>query len=449
MKLYEQYYKEIAYIESLGNIEKQKQYTKDQSNPEIYLKRLVYFLKLLGNPQNKIKNYIHIGGTSGKGSVANFIHSILVSSGKKTGLFTSPFTTETIEKYKIDYNLISPREFISIVNSIKPAIDICAEKSKYGIPSYFEVCFAIAIIYFVKNNCQYVVSEVGLGGEFDATNIIKKSRLTIITHIDYDHTEILGNTLTKIAKTKSKIIKSKTIFLTSEKRNHIRNIFATECKNKNAQFFFVKVNIKNPKHKSGKFIFEYKNVVYTMSVWGQHQISNATLAIEATKKLGISEKHIKKGIANTELPGRFEIISKRPYVILDVAHNPDKIKTTLDNLGLLNYRKLHVIYASAADKDTIRIGKILAPFVDYLYVTKFFFSLRKCADPKTIMSIWVRSNKNIKAKICLDPYKALKSTQKKSNSKDCILIVGSFFLVGELRKMWRDSKKILRTRKII
>lgn len=449
MKLYDRYKKEIAYVESLANIEKQKNYMSDQQNPEIYIKRLKYFLKLLGNPHKKIKNYIHIGGTSGKGSVANFIHNILVASGKKTGLFTSPFVTETIEKYKINQSLISPSEFIQIVDKLKPAINECAENSRYGLPSYFEVCYTIAVLYFVKNKCQYVVSEVGCGGEFDATNIISRSKLTIITHVDYDHTEMLGNNLSQIATTKSKIIKLKTIFLTSEKRSHIRSIFIKECKKQKAEYNLVKPNILNPIQKSGKFIFDYKDTTYRLYMWGQHQADNAVLAIEAAKKLNVKDKYIKSGIEKTKIPARFEIVKKRPLTIIDVAHNPDKIKTTLDNLGLLNYRKLHIVYASAANKDLDKIAKIISPFVDYLYITKYFVPLRKCADPIVVDKYWKKHNKSIRSKILLDPYKAYELAQKKAKPNDCVLILGSFFLAGELRKNWRDNEKILRTRKVI
>lgn len=449
MKLYQKYKKEIAYLESLSNIEKQKNYMDHEKHPEIYLKRLAFFLRLLGNPQKKIKNYIHIGGTSGKGSVANFIHNILVASGKKSGLFTSPFMTETIEKYKIGNRLISPREFIDVINKIKSSIDKCDLKSPYGIPSYFEICFVIAILYFTSNKCQYFVSEVGCGGEFDATNILKKSKFTIITHIDFDHTEMLGKTLAKIAKTKSKIIKPKSFFFTLEKRPHIRQILKRECQRQKAEYNLVTNKTKKVTHKYSKFHFEYKGELYKIKLWGQHQVENAILAIEMTKKLNIKLKYIRSGLAKTKIPGRFEIVRKRPLIVLDVAHNPDKIKTILDNLGLLNYEKLYLVYASAANKDAQKIAKLVSPFVDRLYLTKYFVTQRKCADPKALQKIWRRNNFNIKINTNLDPWQALDTVLKKSSKKDCIVVAGSFFLVGELRKKWRSSEKILRTRKII
>lgn len=450
MKNYDKYRYNVEFIESLGNIQNQKNYLNKYKNPNIYIKRLKFFLKILKNPHKKIKKYIHIGGTSGKGSVANFIHNILVSSGKKSFLFTSPFLTETIEKYKISNKLISIKEFNIIVeNYIKPALDICAQNSPYGIPSYFEVCFAIAIISYTKNNCEYFVSEVGLGGEYDATNIVKKKILTIITHVDLDHTQILGNSLEKIAKTKSKIISRKSIFLTNEPRASIRRIFKKECKNNKAEFNYIKSeNIKNT-FKKNKFNFEYQNEKYQIIVFGNHQISNAVLAIEACKKLNISSNYIKKGLKNTKIAGRFEIINLRPLIVLDVAHNPDKILSMIDNLGFLRYNKLILIYASAADKNTQKITKILAGYTDKLYLTKFLFSQRICANPKKILNYWKKENKKIKTNIALDPYVALKKALKETYKNDLILIAGSFFLVGEIRKKYWDNKKIINLRKNI
>lgn len=449
MDIYSQYKKEITYLESLHNISDIPWYGQAKHNPDIYKKRLRYFLKILGNPQRKIKNYIHIGGTSGKGSVANYIANILVASGKKTGLFTSPFVTETIEKYKINDHFISCKEFVNIINELKPAIDECATKSPYGVPSYFEICYAIAILFFTQNKCEYVVCEVGLGGEFDATNIVNKSRLSIITHVDYDHTDILGNTLNEIAQTKSKIIKPNSVFMTAENRPAIRKIFKNECSLNNTKFYYINTVAQDVKHIKNKFVFVYKKQKYELNQWGQHQVSNAILAIEAAKELNINNEYIVNGLKNTKTPARFEIVNKRPCIILDVAHNPDKIKTTLDNLGLLNYNKFYLVYASAANKDTESIAKLFANLADQIYITRFFNIERKCASPRVLYKSWVKYNKKDKIKISLDPYIALEKTIKRAKPSDCILIVGSFYLIGELRKKWYSSEKILRTKKVI
>jgi len=449
MKIIDQYKKEIAYIESLGNIEGQKDYQTDRLGAPICLKRTKYLLKLLGNPERKIKKYIHIGGTSGKGSVANFVHEILVASGKKSGLFTSPFVTETIEKYKIDHKLISPSTFAKIVNDLKSTIDICAQKSPYGVPSYFEVCFVIAVIYFTQNRCDYFVSEVGLGGEFDATNAPNKKKIAIITHVDYDHTELLGNTLEKIASTKSKIISRNSSFFTNEPRSSLRKIFKSQCDHENASFNLIRTKAQKITHEGKYLSFIYKNTKFRLNLFGEHQVNNAILAIEVSKFMKINDIDIKKGLSVTRIPGRFEIVKYKPYIVLDVAHNPDKIKTTLENLGLLGYKKLFVIYASAANKDLDKIANIFSGFTDELIVTKYFLTLRKCADPKYVEKIWQKTNNKLKTKIMLDPWQALEYTQKKASKSDIILILGSFFSVGELRKKWVSSEKILRTRKVI
>jgi len=449
MKIIDQYKKEVAYLESLGNIEGQKDYQSNRVGASICLKRTKYLLKLLGNPEQKIKKYIHIGGTSGKGSVANFLHEIITASGKRSGLFTSPFVTETIEKYKIGHKLISPKEFVEIVDDIKPAIDVCASKSPFGVPSYFEVCFAIAVIYFTKNKCDCFVSEVGLGGEFDATNSVARRKIALITHVDYDHTELLGNTLEKIARTKSKIISRESIFFTNEPRPAIRKIFKSECRKQNAVFNYVGNHAQQIKHKNTYFIFLYKNHEYRLNLWGEHQVKNAILAIEIAKYLGIKNTYMVKGLANTKIPGRFEIVKNKPYIILDVAHNPDKVKTTLENLGLIKYRKLYIVYASAANKDLSKIASIVSGFADELIITKYFLTQRKCANPKYIQKIWQKANKNLHINIILDPWQALKIAESNAKSSDIVLVLGSFFLVGELRKKWWPAQKILRTGKVI
>lgn len=449
MNTINQYKKEVIYLESLHNIEGLNWYGGKYQNPKIFVKRLRFFLRLLGNPQRKIKNYIHIGGTSGKGSVANYIHNILWISGKKSGLFTSPFLTETIEKYKINDRLMNAKDFARIINKIKPALNICAEKSPYGVPSYFEACFTVAILYFLEQKCQYFVSEVGLGGEFDATNIVSRSKISIITHIDYDHMDQLGDTLEKIACTKSKIIKKRSIFLTAESRTPILKIFRQECKRQKTEFYKINGRVKNLEIKMNWEQFEYKGEKYRLKMFGEHQAKNAILAIEIAKKLKIKEGFIQKGLFSTKVPGRFEIVQEKPLVVLDGAHNPDKLKTVVETIGLFNYNKLHVICGFCANKDINKATKILSQYVDHVYITRFFVKERVCANPKKIKKYFRKYNSKIPMDIDLDPWNSLDIALKKAKNNDLVLITGSFFLVGELRKKWFNSHNILQKRKVI
>lgn len=447
MNIIKKYKQEVLYLESLGNIEKQMDLIKNTKHPENYLKRTKLLLKLLGNPQRKIKNYIHIGGTSGKGSVSNMLHNIIVASGKKSGLFTQPFLTETIEKYKVNNSLISPNDFAGTLNQIKPALNYCVEKSPWGLPSYFEICFVIWALYSLEQKCQYFISEVGMGGEFDMTNAVLRSKISVITHIDYDHMQQLGNTLEKIATTKSKIIKKNSVFFTVETRPKILRIFKNECRKQKTAFYKVNDRVNNLQIKNNYQEFEYKHEKYKLKMFGEHQAKNAILAIEIARKLKVKEKFIKKGLHNTQVPGRFEIVQTRPLVVLDGAHNPDKLRTVVESLGLLNYNKLHLICAFKVDKDINKAAKILSSYVDNIHITRFFVKEQIYTDPKKIKKYFRKYCKDIPITINLDPWEILFKVLKKSKKNDLILVTGSFFLVGELRKKWFSGEFILHKRK--
>ncbi len=427
-KNFQNYFEAVKYLESIKNLSQDDYFVK-KSGRKIFLKRLKYFLNQAKNPHKGLK-YIHIGGTSGKGSTANMIQSILTESGFKTGLYTSPYPTTSIEKIKIDNLLISPNEFAQIVEYLKPLIDITYIKSPYGRPSYFEIFTAIAFIYFKKHKCNYVVLEVGLGGKYDATNVIPRSEITVINKIGYDHMDVLGNSLLEIAREKSAIIKPKTIFFTtSQNSKKIQEIFKKDCKKNNANF-----NLVNPKKTN-----------YRLNLLGSHQQNNACLAAEVCKQIGISEKKIILGLSKTKMSCRTEIIQKNPMVILDGAHNISKMKTTAETIKNLTYKKLYIIIALTNDRNANQIFKEIVPLADYLYITRFQNTAKKCYPPKEILK---RLKIKKSAKIFLDPQMALKNALKTANKNDLILITGSFYLAGELRKYWQSEDRILMERKI-
>src|SRR3989344_1733920 len=230
-KNFTQYYQAVAYLTGLRHIPIQADYERPlpQARRSFFLKRFAYFLRLLGNPHKKLR-YVHVGGSTGKGSVATMIQAILTDAGYTTGLFTSPYTTTTIEKFQVGKRLIAPQEFADLVERIKPAIDRCYTASPYGRPSYFEICTAIAFLYFVQKKCQYAVIEVGLGGKYDSTNVIPPPAITIVNSVDHDHTELLGHTLQQIAKEKAGIIKPGTVFLTGPNRPAVVRVLHDRCK---------------------------------------------------------------------------------------------------------------------------------------------------------------------------------------------------------------------------
>lgn len=422
MNKFEKYYKAIDFLEGLSNLPLHGDYMIDKHHADIYIKRMRYFLNLLGNPDKNFK-FIHIAGTSGKGTVTNMVHEILLASGKKVGSFTSPSVTTSIEKIKVKDKYISPDEFTDIVDYLKPFIDKSYINGPYGRVSYFEIFLAIALIYFKRQKCDWVILEVGLGGRYDATNVIKKPIITAITNIDYDHTELLGKTLKKIAYDKAGIIKRGSVFFTTEQRQSLLKIFNEICSEKNV-----------PMHRLIK--------------QNGYQKYNKELAAAITRHIEISDKNISEGIKNPRLMCRFEVVQSMPLVVLDGAHNRSKIKTTIGNLKKLKFKKLHLIIGIADKKDCTSILKQIISQSDFISFTRFQNKDRKCAHPKKLLAKSRQYfKKGTRSKIYLDPENALSDALSLAKSDDLILVTGSFFLVGGLRKHWHSENLILRRRK--
>ena len=456
---FKKYYQAVKYLESMANLP-EPEYLSLKKGRSLFLKRFAYFLKLLGNPHKNLK-YIHIGGTSGKGSVATMIQEILTEAGYTTGLYLSPHPTTTIERIKVDRLLIGPDEFADLINQIKPKIDLAYQKSPYGRPSYFEILTALAFLYFKEKKCDYAVLEVGLGGKYDATNIIPRAEATVINLIDYDHTHLLGETLTKIAEEKAAIIKPKTAFFTTG-LNHYRvlEILKKTCLKNKAKF-----NVVNP-----------PKTRYQLQLLGQHQQNNAALAAAVCRHLGVAEAKIKSGLAKVKLSCRTEIIQKNPMIILDGAHNASKMKTTLETIKNLTrstgsplgkfevtlnkaersrstlsgtegltYQKLYLIIALTKTKNPKTIFKNIQSLAAKVFISRYQSSERKCYPP---LELAKKMKLKKPAEIYLDAKTAFNQARKQAGKNDLILVTGSFYLAGELRQHWRNEESLLEERKI-
>ncbi len=422
MNNFERYDDAINFLEGLSNLPLKGDYMVKHGHSGVYLKRMRYFLNLIGNPDRGIQ-YIHITGTAGKGTVTNMVHEILNVSGKKVGSFTSPFVSASIEKIKVNDTYIAPRALADIVAYLKPFIDKAYLEGPYGRPSYFEIFLAIAFMYFKQQKCEWAVLEVGLGGRYDATNVIEKALVTAITTIDYDHTQILGKTLKEIAYDKAGIIKTGSVFFTAEQRPPLIKIFSEICTEKNV-------------------------ILNQIPPQTNYQEYNKALASAIAERVGIAAPCIKKGIARARLPCRFELVQRKPYVVLDGAHNRSKIRSTIVNLKSVKFNKLNLIIGMAENKDETSILKEIIHLADSVYVTRFQVKDRKCAHPNVLRD---RSRKYLKRtahiETFLDPCHALREALSKAKEDDLVLVVGSFFLAGEMRKKWFPEKLILSKRK--
>lgn len=432
------YFNSVRFLESLTNIPEpnhlRREETKDLS---FFIKRLKFLLKLLGSPEKGFK-YIHIAGTSGKSSLTCLIQSIMTEANIKTGGFFSPHLASITERIKVNNQQISPKNFSRLTDRLKPYYAECAKSNPYGLPSYFETLMAIAFLYFKEKKCEYVILETGIGSSFDATNIIPGAKATIITNIGVDHNRILGKTKTKIAKTKAKIIKNNSILLTGEKNPSLLKILEKICGKKRGKFKKIDFDFKTIKNNLKGTKFQYKNNVYQTKIAGEHQIKNAILAIatiNSIKDKRIGLEAIKKGLAKAFLPGRLEIIRKKPIIIIDGAHNADKMKTTADFVKNIKFRKLYLIIGLAESKNLYNTLKYIIPLSSQIYLTRFLFPGRKSKNLKKMYEAAEKLTAK-KIKIFVDPWQALEEALAKAKKDDMILITGSFFLAGELRKKW-------------
>ena len=394
----------------------------DRSSPQIYLDRMEYFLEALGHPEKGFQ-YIHVTGTAGKGTVTTMLHNMLHADGKRVGSYTSPFVTTSIEKVRVDDLYIAPNEFADIVDELKPVIDDMYLNSPFGKPSYFEIFLAIALRYFQKQHCEWVVLEVGAGGRYDATNFIVNPVATVITNIDYDHTQLLGKTLKKIARDKAGIIKPGSLFFTAEQRPALVKMFRDACMEKGATFHRVS-------HRES------------------FQEYNESLVHDVGRGLGIDESIVQKAITSAHLQCRFEVIQQSPLVVLDGAHNRIKIQSTIEHLREHTFKKLFLIIGIADNKDHLAMLEQIIPLADTVLFTRFQLGSRPCASPKKLAELSAKYMKaDATSHILLDPMGALHVAMNAADPEDGILVTGSFFLAGDLRQHWVSEETILHNRR--
>lgn len=415
MKKFDKYYRAIDYLESLP------QFFGKVEDPSVNMRRMRYFLDLLGRPDKDLK-IIHITGTAGKGSVARMVHDSIVNSGKRSGLFTSPYSTCQIEEIQVDDLYIDPFRFASMVELIKKPVEEM-RGSEFGTPSIFEVIFAIAMLYFKEEMVDWVVLEVGLGGKFDATNIFQVSEVSVITNIGLDHTDILGRTLEDIAKDKAGIIKKDSTFFTTETNPLLQKYFQSVCENVGAVC----------------------NILQTTGLSFEER--NRLLAQKIIEHIHVNNKSFEKAIAYFQLPGRFEVINSSRTVILDGAHNSIKMESVVHKLQEFSNRKINLVIAIANGKDVENILRHILPKVNKVYATTFNLHGRHSVSLKDVKRCCKLINIDVQIDIIKNPTLAFKKAEQEAPNEDVILVTGSFFLVEIIRKIFYPEDFILSNRR--
>ncbi|MCR8746169.1 bifunctional folylpolyglutamate synthase/dihydrofolate synthase [Romboutsia lituseburensis] len=395
-------------------------------------------LELLGNPQDKL-NVIHVAGTNGKGSTCSFITSILKESGYKVGLYTSPFLETFTERIRINGDNILEEDVARIVTLIK-------EKIEQGdiYPTEFEIVTAMAFYYYCEQGVDFVALEVGLGGRYDATNIIKTSDISVITSISLDHVGILGDTVAKIAYEKGGIIKENGTAIVYDQSDEAKDVIKDICKEKNAKYIEVKfddISIKQSDIYSQVYDCSIMGKKYDdleIKLIGDHQINNSILALSAIeflkekKGLNITEENIRKGLINTKWPGRIEKIMEKPIFIIDGAHNEDGARSLAKAIDKnFNGKKATLLIGMLEDKDINGVLEILMPYFNKVITTTP--DNPRAIDSEKLKDKISKYVDNIVSKPSIE--EAVEYTLKNSSEDEIVISAGSLYMIGTVRTL--------------
>lgn len=384
------------------------------------LSNTLALLEELGNPHDKFKS-IHVAGSNGKGSVCAFLSSILKESGKKVGTYTSPHLSQFGERITINGIPMTRTEVVKAILHIRPHVEKLRKKKIQC--TFFEVTTCMAFQYFARRRINIAVVEVGMGGRLDSTNVINPE-LAVITSISREHSQHLGETVSEIAGEKAGIIKKgvPTIISTEDKR--ALAVIASQCKKMKSKLYNVHdiALIISDASLFGSFL-KIDDLEISIKLSGQHQAINAATAALAAKALGIKPESIEKGLANTQWPGRLQVIRKNPMIILDSTHNPGGAKVLAAFLKQQNLKPILVL-GMLEDKEVGPVLKALEPLASKIIVTQPEYH-RKMTAKK------LASHFSGKVEMMDKLPKAVDKAMKISKNSDAILITGSIFTASE------------------
>jgi len=390
----------------------------------------------LGNPQQRFKS-IHVAGTNGKGSSSHLLAAVLQSAGYKTGLHTSPHLKHYAERFKINGVLCPESEITAFVAQHRALIE-------HIEPSFFEISVAFAFDYFARSGVEVAVIEVGLGGRLDSTNIIMPD-LCLITNISFDHMELLGDTLAKIAFEKSGIIKAAVPVVISETQPETAPVFQNRADELGSKIYFADqiYRLKTKSLQAGR-----REVVlsstgeaihptsYILHLLGIYQLKNLTGVLQSVSVLrtigyAISEEALQTGISEsaelTQLKGRWQVLSEHPLTIADVAHNYAGLQETFEQIRSYDFKELHVVLGFVKDKDIASILKLLPPQAHYYCCA--------AANPRSLgvdTLLYLINKEGLIGSHYSSVKEALAAARQKAGANDFIYVGGSTFVVSEL-----------------
>ena len=403
------------------------------------LSRIDTLLGMLGHPERSVK-YIHITGTNGKGSTCAMLAAILRQAGYKTGLYTSPYIFRFNERMQINGTPISDDALCALVEELQPLADSMADH-----PTEFELVTAMALTWFARERCDIVVCEVGMGGEFDATNVIPAPEAAVFCNIGLDHTQYLGDTIEKIAATKAGIIKPGCEAVLYRQTASVEKIIRQRCERLGVPLHLADFDGIRPE-KAGLEgqVFDWEELAgLHLPLLGRHQLCNAAVALTAMRVLqkrgwSITEEHIRRGLAATDWPGRFQIIGHDPLFIIDGGHNPQCIRALEQNIrDYLPDRPLTVLTGVMQDKDYHCMYRGVVPYArSFITVTP--------DNPRSLpageLAAYIREL-GAPVTACDTIRGGVSLALEQAGPGGTVLCYGSLYLIGDVETQLRDLKK--------
>ncbi len=395
--------------------------------------------RTLGDPQDRLR-FIHLAGTNGKGSTAAFCESCLRSSGARVGLYTSPHLVSVRERIQIDRRPISEADFAEGITVVRRAVEEIGSEE----PTFFELMTGLALWYFEREKVDWVAWETGLGGRLDATNIVTPE-VCIITNIGLDHQQYLGETLRDIAAEKAGIIKPGVPVISAVENGEAAEVIRERALAGQSALTLIQrdVEVKDLGLRGGKQRAEIDGHEFALGLIGPHQVSNAACAVAAMRRLEVSDAAIAHGLEGTVWPGRFEILSEKPLIVLDGAHNSAGVKMLVETWrGFLGARygwsaseidsRALLVFASVADKDISDMAHLLTPLARKVLLVRL--ANERGAEPAQLAPSFAPL-----PWACYDSVSAAWQDLATADPEAVILVTGSLFLVGEMLARRQDN----------
>ncbi len=422
-------------------------YERRQPNPgDLTLDRMRALLRLCGDPQDKLR-IVHVAGSKGKGSTSAMLAAVLGRAGYRTGLFTSPHLCRVEERIQVDGRPITPEELTTLLEDVRAALAPTRGRLE---PTFFEIATALGFLHFRRRRTEAAVVEVGLGGRFDSTNVCVPA-VSVITSISFDHTQLLGDRLASIAREKAGIVKPGRPVVSGATAPEARAVIEAVCRERRAPL----------RELGADFRYEYTpgrvtrddfrrprvRVRTARRAWpemelgllGDHQAANAALVVSCVEALHAEGWHVPDaavaaGLADVSWPARMEVLRRRPFVVLDCAHNVASAEALVETLTTtFPPGRRWLVFAGSGDKDLTGMLRVLAPHFAHAFLTRYASNPRGL--PAEELAEVLRLGADLSHTVHATPAEALRAALARAGPDDLVCVTGSVFLAGELRPL--------------